>query len=119
VLDVSCEEQLRNTVREELEAALRPIREQLARVSLTAPATSDEDELSLGDAAVVSGYSPITLRKAIRAKALAGVKGLKEWRVRRGDLKAWMHRRPNAGALRPVDISAEVDKMLASVGGRR
>jgi hypothetical protein len=47
-VDVSFEETLRNIVREELEAALRPLREQLARVSLSAPATSDEDELSLG-----------------------------------------------------------------------
>jgi len=116
---VSIEEILRAAVRDEIEAAVRPLREQLARLSQSAPAVSDDDELALTDAAVVSGYSVITLRKAIRAKELTAVRGLKEWRVRRGDLRAWMNSKPNVSALRPVDISAKAAKMLASIGGRR
>lgn len=117
---MTIEETLRAVVREEIEAALAPLREQLGRVSLSAPAVSDEDELGLGEAATASGYSVDTLRKEIAANRLAGAKGRKEWRVRRGDLKAWMHRKVNTGALRPLDISAKADKMLASIaGGRR
>ena len=116
---MSIEETLRSVVREEVEAVVRPLREQLARLTLNAPAVSDLDELGLSAAAEVSGYAVPTLRRAIRSSELAAVKGLKEWRVRRGDLRAWMHRNHDAGTLRPLDISAKAEKMLARVGGRR
>jgi hypothetical protein len=85
------EQMLRNLIREKLVEGLRPIREQLDRLNVAAPAVSDEDELSLGAAGVVSSYAPATLREAIHA-GLAALKGRKEWRVKRGELKAWMHR---------------------------
>lgn len=114
------EDILRTIVREEVEAAVAPIREQLMRMAWSAPATSDEDELSLLDAEKACGYSPITLRKAIRAKELAGLKGGKEWRTRRGDLKAWMARkRPQTHALSHVAIAAKADAMLAKISARR
>lgn len=107
------EEVLRKIVLDALDERLRPFEERLSRLQFNAPATGDPgDLLALPDCAKESGYAPNTLRKAIRAGKLAAVKGPKEWRVKRGDLLAWVAKRP-AYALSSLDVASKADRLLA------
>lgn len=115
-LDELLDVKLETAVRKVLEERLRPIEEQLARLT---PATQkppdDEEEISLAAAKRLSGYSVDTLRRWIRVGKLAAKKGAKEWRVRRGDLKRATGR--SSGHLSVVDIRSKAEKILA--GGRK
>lgn len=115
---MSVEEALRKVVLEALEERLRPLEAELARLRTlqsSAPTSVDDDPgdlLSLAECEEVGGYKPNTVRKAIRQKKLAAVKGKKEWRVKRGDLLAWIAKRP-VHTLSSTDVAAKADRLLA------
>jgi hypothetical protein len=116
--EVSIEDTIRAAVREEVERALQPLAAEIARLRAVpaiaaAPAVSEDDYLALDICEQICGYAVSTLRKAIAAGELPAKKGKKEWRVRRGDLKAWIQKRSGDG----LDIETKAERILA--GTRR
>jgi hypothetical protein len=80
------------------------------------PLHDDAEEISLAECKRLSGYSVDTLRRWIKDGSLPARKGAKEWRVRRGDLKA---KQGSPGtAFSVVDIRDEVRKIRAGGRGR-
>jgi len=77
---------------------------------------NDEEEISLAECKRLSGYSVETIRRWIREGSLPARKGAKEWRVRRGDLKA--KQGSPSPAFSVVDIRREVEKIRAGGRGR-
>jgi excisionase family DNA binding protein len=113
---VTFEETLRAVVFQVLDERLRPIEDRLERLAARQSSAPPEPArgvlLSLSQASGECGFVVDTVRRAIRRGDLAGVKGRKEWRVKRGDLLAWLEKR-TAHALSSVDVSAKASRLLA------
>jgi len=112
------EETLRSIVREELRGVLRD-----ALPPPPAPpapaAGADDRALTVPEAAAYASYTAETLMERIRAGDLPAhkPKGSREWRVRFGDLKAWLWRSENAPA-KVLDIG-ELSVMMRGRGSAR
>lgn len=108
-------DELRAVVREELDRALRELREH--RAGAAPPSRADAD-LSVSDVMAVTGASDRVVRHWLTTGQLVGHRypGSRRWRIRPADLEAFRSSHPGEDRPVPEPTSEDVKRVLLAVG---